>query len=97
LKLSQLECAQEVANNGLSITTATRNLYKSQSAISTSISNLEKYLGVKIFKRKGKKLVSVTPAGEAILSNISTILNEVKKIKIAAKSASLNPIPKWCE
>ena len=62
-----------------SISKAANNLYISKSALSESISQLEKELNLAIFQRS-KKGVTTTPAGEKILEQIRVVLDDVEKI-----------------
>ena len=51
-----------------SISEAARALYFSQSAVSQSLTQLEKELGVQlVFRSRGSRLIKLTPAGEAFL------------------------------
>ena len=66
-----------------SISKAANNLYISKSALSESISQLEKELNLAIFQRS-KKGVTTTPAGEKILEQIRVVLDDVEKISRSA-------------
>lgn len=84
MKLQQLRYIQEVAQQGLNVSQAAQSLFTSQPGISKQIRALESELGVEIFARRGKHLVEITPAGEAILKTSSEIMQQVEKIKSVA-------------
>lgn len=62
-----------------SITKAANTLYISQSALSESISQLEEELDCLIFSRS-KKGISTTEAGQKIISQAQTVLQELHKL-----------------
>ncbi len=64
LETSQLQTLVAVAK-AQSFSQAANDLHVTQSAISQSIKNLENKVGVKLFKRSGKKVV-LTPEGEKL-------------------------------
>lgn len=65
LKWHHLVTFREVATEG-SFTKAARNLYLSQPAVSAQIRGLEKYFGVRLFDRMGRKSF-LTPDGKVLL------------------------------
>ncbi|MDO6686475.1 LysR family transcriptional regulator, partial [Agarivorans sp. 3_MG-2023] len=67
MKLQQLRYIVEVVNNNLNVSATAESLYTSQPGISKQIRLLEDELGVQIFKRSGKHLSQVTPAGKEII------------------------------
>ena len=67
MQLTQLEYLIAVEKYG-SISRAARELYTSQSSISTSIKTLETELGVEVLRR-GTKGVHITAEGQYILEN----------------------------
>lgn len=75
----QLIYVVEIANSG-SINQAAKKLYLSQSALSTSIQNLENEIGKDIFIRTNKG-VEMTPFGNIFLSYITPIVNQLEQIK----------------
>ncbi len=62
----------------LSFSEASKKLYISQSAVSQSVKLLEKKLDQKLFVRTTKK-VSLTPAGELLLSHIEPAINLIQR------------------
>jgi len=81
MKLQQLRYICEVAKHELNITTTAQSLFTSQPGISKQIRLLEDELGIEVFARNGKHLVSITPAGEEVLRMASEILQKVDAIK----------------
>ncbi len=81
MKLQQLRYIWEVARHDLNVSATAEKLYTSQPGISKQIRMLEDELGVQIFRRSGKHLTEITPAGEAIIDKCSEILAGVDSIK----------------
>jgi LysR family cys regulon transcriptional activator len=88
MKFQQLVYVREVARCNLNVSQASKVLYTSQPGISKQIKLLEEELGIELFERSGKHLVSVTPVGEKILTQIEEILALVDGIKHAATEFS---------
>jgi DNA-binding transcriptional LysR family regulator len=61
-------------------TVASHRLYLSQPAVSLQIRDLEKHLGVTLFKRSGRR-VTLTGAGELLLPQAQDILRRLKQIE----------------
>jgi DNA-binding transcriptional LysR family regulator len=78
MEFRQLHYFIEVAQN-LNYTTASKKLFVSQPALSSSIKNLEKELGTKLFCYDGKKLC-LTDSGEILLKYAENLLEEQQKI-----------------
>ncbi len=81
MKLQQLRYICEVANHDLNVSATALSLFTSQPGISKQIRLLEDELGVEVFERNGKHLVTVTPAGEEVLRVSNEILHKVDAIK----------------
>lgn len=94
MNLTQLNVFREVMSSG-SVSQTAVTLGRTQPAISLAIKNLEKSLGLKLFERKGRRLIPVPEAHylatEAIdvLDRLSTI-SHTMKILSNAESGSLN-------
>lgn len=84
MKLRQLIYIHEVTKRGLNVTAAAEALFTSQPGISKQIRLLEEELGVDIFRRSGKHLAELTPAGSRILEYTERVLAEVENIKRVA-------------
>ncbi len=81
MKLQQLRYLCEVANQGLNLSKAAKTLHTSQPGISKQISLLESELGVDIFVRNGKRVVKITPPGQAIIEIAERMLRDAKNLK----------------
>ena len=79
MKLQQLHYISEWLSD-LNVS-ATAKLFTSRPGISKQIRLLEEELGVEVFARNGKHLVSITPAGEEVLRVANEILHKVDAIK----------------
>lgn len=80
MNLTQIYYFNEVANTE-HYTKAADNLHVSQPALSRTIRDFEKELGIKLFEKKGRN-VSLSKYGEAVKSHVETILSEIKSIPI---------------
>ena len=58
MKLQQLRYLNEVTNQDLNLSKAAKKLHTSQPGISKQIQLLEEELGIEIFIRNGKRIVS---------------------------------------
>jgi LysR family transcriptional regulator, cys regulon transcriptional activator len=86
MKLRQLHYIHEVAKRGLNVTAAAEALHTSQPGVSKQIRLLEEELGVDVFRRRGKHLDEITPAGQRILEYTGRLLHEIGNIRnIAAE------------
>jgi len=85
MKLRQLHYIHEVAQRGLNVTAAAEALFTSQPGVSKQIRLLEEELGVDIFRRNGKHLSEVTPAGQRILDYTKRLLLQADNINNIAE------------
>jgi LysR family cys regulon transcriptional activator len=85
MKLRQLHYIHEVAKRGLNVTAAAEALHTSQPGVSKQIRLLEEELGVDVFRRRGKHLDEVTPAGQRILEYTEKLLQEIGNIRNIAQ------------
>lgn len=79
MKLDQLRMLKTVAETG-SLSNASERLFKTQSAISQGIKQLETSLAIQLFDRKAYRL-SLTPAGEQVYSHALRMLNDESEIR----------------
>jgi LysR family cys regulon transcriptional activator len=84
LKLQQLKYLRAVVRSNLNISAAAERLFTSQPGISRQIRLLEEELGVEIFERGGRQLSRLTPAGEAIVTQVERMLVEAEAIQRVA-------------
>lgn len=88
MKLQQLRYILEVARHDLNVSATAESLYTSQPGISKQVRMLEEELGVQIFRRSGKHLTEITPAGKAIIDKCGEILMGVESIRQIAQEYS---------
>src|SRR5947207_3410351 len=62
-------------------------IHKSQSAVTYSVQQVEKLLGVKAFRLEGRKAV-LTPAGQMLFSRAKVLLDEAANLERAAHRSS---------
>lgn len=84
MKLQQLRFLDAVVRNNLNVSSAAEELSISQPGVSHQIKLLEDELNIQIFERSGKKLTSISPAGQAILEHVTELLDCARNIKRAA-------------
>ena len=90
INFKQLEAFSSVARNN-SFSKAGKELYLSQSTISTHISNLELALGCKLFDRKSGNKPSLTSDGKRVFKEVQIILEHCNALyKIKPNSDMLN-------
>ncbi len=85
MKLQQLKYIWEVAKHDLNVSATADKLYTSQPGISKQIKMLEEELGVQIFRRSGKHLSEITPAGSAIIQMAGEVLEKSENIRQIAQ------------
>lgn len=81
MKLQQLRYFLEVSRRNLNISEAAEVLFTSQPGISKQIKLLEDELGVSLFVRHGKRIVSLTPPGQAVVEIAERIFRDVQNIR----------------
>jgi LysR family cys regulon transcriptional activator len=85
MKLQQLRCLTEVARRNLNVSEAAVALHTSQPGVSKQIRALEDELGVQVFVRHGKRLISVTEPGKAVVAIAERILGEAQNLRRAGE------------
>src|ERR1700733_5704438 len=81
MKLHQLRYLAAVAQSGLNITAAAQKLHTSQPGVSKQIKLLEGGRGVQSFRRDGRNLTRITPAGQQVIERAMQILKETQAIR----------------
>jgi len=81
LNLQQLRYVCAIVDHGLNVSDAALALHTSQPGISKQVRQLEDELGVRVFVRQGKRLASLTPAGDAIVASARRTLREIGNLK----------------
>lgn len=91
MKLRQLCFVREAVRQNLKLAAVAQVLHTSQPGVSKSIIELEEELGVKIFTRRGKRLIAVTLKGQLVVAVVERILREVDALKrVVADDAHRN-------
>src|SRR3970040_1077860 len=85
MKIQQLRYLTEIARRGLNVSEAAEALHTSQPGVSKQIRSLEDELGIEVFVRHGKRLVSVTEPGKAVIAIAERILAEAGNLKRAGE------------
>jgi len=80
VKLQQLRYLREIVRSGLNISEAAQVLHTSQPGISKQIRLLEDELGVRIFERRGKRIVAITEPGKAVLQIAERLLADTENL-----------------
>ena len=88
MKLQQLRFFAAICQHGLNVTAAAQALFTSQPGVSRQMRLFEDELGLSLFIRQGKNLISLTPAGEEILIRCKKVLKEVDNIKAISQDLS---------
>ncbi|MBS0319656.1 MAG: HTH-type transcriptional regulator CysB [Proteobacteria bacterium] len=84
MNLQQIRYLIAVVDHGLNVSDAADALYTSQPGVSKQIRQLEDELGVTVFVRQGKRLASMTPAGEVVVATARRALREIQNMKRVA-------------
>jgi len=88
MNLQQLRYVREAVRQKLNLTEAANKLFTSQPGVSKQIRELEDELGVQIFVRRGKRLVSLSEPGKLVVRVIERILAETENLKQVAREFS---------
>jgi DNA-binding transcriptional LysR family regulator len=83
--LDQLRVFLTVAEEG-SFNRAARKLGRAVSVVSYAIANLETQLGIVLFERQGSRTPQLTPAGQALLAEASTVSADVDALVAKVRS-----------
>ncbi len=89
MTLNQLRIIVAIVDAGFNITHAAERVHATQPGLSKQLKQIEEYLGVSLFVRKGKSIQSLTPAGEGILVHARRVIVEVRQIRTVAANIKL--------
>ena len=81
MNLQQLRYLCAIADHGLNVSEAAAALFTSQPGVSKQVRQLEDELGVRVFVRAGKRIASITPAGEAVIATARRALREIDNVR----------------
>ncbi len=84
MTLHQLKIVAALIDNDFNLSVTADRLFRVQSAISSQLLLLEEELGGKLFERRGKRLVRLTPLCETLLPEMNRILLAESNIRAFA-------------
>jgi LysR family transcriptional regulator, cys regulon transcriptional activator len=83
VNFQQLRSVRETVRQGFNLTLVAEALHTSQPGVSRQLKELEDELGVKLFVRAGRRLLGLTPPGQAMLPIIERLLQESDNLRHA--------------
>jgi LysR family cys regulon transcriptional activator len=83
LNFQQLRSVRETVRQGFNLTLVAEALHTSQPGVSRQLKELEDELGIELFVRAGRRLLGLTPPGQAMLPIIERLLQEADNLKRA--------------
>jgi LysR family cys regulon transcriptional activator len=83
MNFQQLRSVRETVRQGYNLTQVAEALHTSQPGVSRQIKELEDELGVELFVRAGRRLLGLTPPGQAMLPIVERLLQEAENLKRA--------------
>jgi len=83
MTLQQLRCLCNVVDHGLNLSRAARATNTSQPAVTKMIRTMEKELEVEILVRAGRRIVTVTKAGQELVARARQVLRDIDNLKLA--------------
>ncbi|HRO63671.1 LysR substrate-binding domain-containing protein [Thermomonas sp.] len=81
MTLTQLRYLVAIADSGFNITLAAERVHATQPGLSKQLKQLEDELGFQLFRRKGRSLLGVAPAGVKVIEHARRILAEAANIR----------------
>jgi len=87
MNLQQIKCVVAIVRHGLNVSDAAQSLFTSQPGVSHHIRTLEDELGIKIFVRRGKRLVGLTGMGQEMLAVAERIVLDTENLRRLAKES----------
>ncbi len=83
MNFQQLRSVRETVRQGFNLTLVAEALHTSQPGVSRQLKELEDELGVELFVRAGRRLLGLTPPGQAMLPIIERLLQESDNLRHA--------------
>jgi len=81
VNLQQFRFVRETIRRRFNLTEVARVLYASQPGVSKAIIEFENELGLKIFERRGKRIIGLTKPGAAVSQVVARIMHEIDNLK----------------
>jgi LysR family cys regulon transcriptional activator len=88
MNFQQLRAVRETVRQGFNLTLVAEALHTSQPGISRQLKELEQELGVALFVRAGRRLLGLTPPGQAILPIIQRLVLDAENLRRAGAEYS---------
>lgn len=79
--LTGLRCLAEIVDARLNISAASQVLHLSQPCVSRHLKQVEDALGFRVFARRGRSLVAITPAGEEVIEVARRVVREIDGLR----------------
>lgn len=86
MNLRHLQLFCQVVNSNLNISAAAKALHTSQPSVSRHLQSLEEELGINLFVRSKKRILSLTDSGEEVLESARRVLYELETIDQVGKA-----------
>jgi LysR family cys regulon transcriptional activator len=83
MNFQQLRSVRETVRQGFNLTLVAQALHTSQPGVSRQIKELEDELGVELFVRAGRRLLGLTPPGQAMLPIVERLLQDAENLRRA--------------
>jgi LysR family cys regulon transcriptional activator len=83
MNFQQLRSVRETVRQGFNLTLVAEALHTSQPGVSRQLKELEDELGIELFVRAGRRLLGLTPPGQAMLPIIERLLQEAENLRRA--------------
>ena len=81
MTLNQLRIIVAIVDAGFNITHAAERVHATQPGLSKQLKQLEDYLGLSLFIRRGKSIQGLSAAGQKILDHARCVIGEVRQIR----------------
>jgi LysR family transcriptional regulator, cys regulon transcriptional activator len=87
MTLTGLRCLVQIVDANLNITAASEALHLSQPCVSRHLKQVEDALGFRVFARRGRTLMDITPAGTQAIEVARRVVQEVDGLRSYAANA----------
>nr|WP_282452860.1 LysR substrate-binding domain-containing protein [Lysobacter sp. CAU 1642] len=76
-----MRCLVAIVDAGMNVSAAAQSLHLSQPSVSRQLAQIEQALGVRLFARRGRGLVSLTPAGGEVLAIARRMVDDYGRLR----------------
>jgi DNA-binding transcriptional LysR family regulator len=81
VSLTGLRCLVAIVDTGMNVSAAAQALHLSQPSVSRQLAQMEQALGIRVFARRGRGLVSLTPAGGEVLAIARRMVEDYTRLR----------------